>query len=72
MSRAINLDVSVADVIAACAQHKATITAIEPLVSGGARVVLINGDDTARMRKIFSKNIISGAVTRRPLSIVNR
>lgn len=72
MSRAINLAVPVADVISACAQHNAKITAIEPLVSGGSRVVLINGDDAARIRKVFAKNIIKGAVTRHPLSVVGR
>jgi hypothetical protein len=72
MSRAINLFVPVADVISTCAKHDAAITAIEPLVSGGTRVVLMNGDDAARMRQVFTAKIISGAIKRYPLSVVGR
>jgi len=70
MSRAINLTVPVADVTAACVKHQAAITAIEPLPSGGTRVVLKNGDDAARMRKIFSRSLIDGPIKRHPLSVV--
>lgn len=64
MSRAMNVDADQAEVIARCAKYNATISAIETLISGGTRVVLMNGDDAAVIRKAFGSKIITGLVTR--------
>lgn len=64
MSRAMNVDASHADVIAMCAKHNATISAIEPLLSGGTRVVMMNGDDAATVRRAFKSKVMEGKVTR--------
>lgn len=64
MSRAMNVDASAADVTALCAKHRAGISAIEPLLSGGTRLVMLNGDDAETMRKAFGKKLIDGAVVR--------
>jgi len=67
MSRAINVNASHAYVLTTCRKHGAVISAIEPLPSGGTRVVLMNADATATMRQAFGKRVISGDVRRTPL-----
>lgn len=64
MSRAINLNVSQADVTAMCDRHKVTISAIEGLPDGGTRVVLMNMGDTATIANAFKNKIIDGTVRR--------
>ena len=66
MSRALNLDAPQEHVLATCAKHKAPITQIETLVSGGTRVVLKNADDAAVIGRAYRNNIIDGQVTRTP------
>lgn len=66
MSRALNLNASQEDVLAACARAKAPITQIESLVSGGTRVVFKNGDDCAAVGRLYKGKIITDAVTRAP------
>ena len=64
MSRAMNVNIDQAEVIARCAKHNAAISAIEPLLSGGTRVVLVNADDAAVMRAAFGSKVIDGTVSR--------
>lgn len=64
MSRAMNVTASEAEVRAAAAEHGAPISAIETIMSGGTRVVFMNGDDAERMRGIFKDRMVIGAVTR--------
>ena len=71
MSRAINLNATEADVVAMCAKHKAAISAIESLVSGGTRVVLKNGDDAAIITKAYGTKVITGPVVRTPLRLMH-
>jgi hypothetical protein len=67
MSRAINVAASEADVLALCRKHKSTISAIEPLASGGTRVVFKSIEATETMRRAFGKTVIAGDVKRVPL-----
>lgn len=67
MSRAINLNVPQADVIAMCHRHKVAISAIEPLLCGGTRVVMMNSIDTATLTGAFKSKVITGAVRRVPI-----
>jgi diketogulonate reductase-like aldo/keto reductase len=67
MSRAINVKATQTEVTAMCARHKIQISAIEPLLDGGTRVVLMNTDDTAIIARAFKSNIISGVSRRVPL-----
>jgi hypothetical protein len=71
MSRALNVDASPADVTARCAKLKAAITAIEPLRSGGTRVVLKNGDDAVAVAKAFGSKVMAGAVVRMPTRLMH-
>ena len=64
MSRAMNINAERADVIDTCAKLNTPISAIEPLLSGGTRVVMMNGDDAEIVRKAFKSKLLLGAVTR--------
>lgn len=70
MSRALNLDATEAQVTSMCARHKAEISAIEPLQSGGTRVVLKNGDAAAVVGRAFGAKLLTGPVTRMPTRLV--
>ena len=64
MSRALNVTATEAEVRTTALAHHAPISAIETIMSGGTRVVFMNGDDAARMRAIFRDRMLVGAVTR--------
>lgn len=64
MSRAVNINASREDVIAMCAKHNTPISAIESLVSGGTRVVLMNAADAATVIKVYKSKVLTGTVTR--------
>ncbi len=64
ISRAVNVSVEQAQVIAMCKKHDATISAIETLPSGGTRVVLMNSEDAAKIIKAFGSKVLTGTVTR--------
>lgn len=67
MSRAININASEADIMTMCAKHQAPVSCIEPLTSGGARVVLKTADSAAIITRAFGKKVIAGTVKRAPL-----
>lgn len=69
MSRAFCVKLPMDDVIAACAKNKATISVVEPLHSGGTRVVLINSHDAAVMGRVFAGKILTGTIVRTPLRV---
>jgi len=71
MSRALNVDATVAHVTTLCAKHSATISMIEPLQSGGTRVVLLNSHDAAVVSRAYGNKVMSGAVTRMPIRLRN-
>jgi len=64
MSRAINIDATVEEVTASCDKHGIGISSIEPLQSGGTRVVLNNSDDAEKLRRRMKGQIIAGLVVR--------
>ncbi|MDO6413740.1 hypothetical protein Q4F19_05035 [Sphingomonas sp. BIUV-7] len=66
MSRALNLDAPQEHVLETCIKHKAAITQIETLVSGGTRVVLKTADAAAIIARAYKKQIIGGPITRTP------
>ncbi|EQB32127.1 hypothetical protein [Sphingobium ummariense] len=72
MSRAINLDAAVADVEALCAKHNVAISVIEPLTSGGTRVVLLNPDGADRVRTLMKAKIITATVVRSPMHMARQ
>jgi hypothetical protein len=70
MSRALNLDAPAEHVLEMCAKHKAAITQIERLVSGGTRVVLQNADSAAIIGRAYKGKVIAAAVKRTPMRTV--
>ncbi|HEX8414369.1 MAG TPA: hypothetical protein VF637_10870 [Sphingomicrobium sp.] len=70
MSRALNVNASPAHVTATCAKHNAGISAIEPLASGGTRVVLLNANDTAAISAAYGTKVMTGTVRRTPSRLI--
>lgn len=66
MSRALNLDATVAEVRAISAQCKAAISAIEPLHPRGTRVVFVNGAGAAAIAAAYAAKVMTEPVTRQP------
>lgn len=66
MSRAINVDASVAQVTDMCAKHNALISIVEPLKSGGTRLVLRTAHDAAVISKAYGNKVINSTVVRFP------
>lgn len=67
MSRALNLNVALADVQAEADKRGARITSIERLYPTGTRVVFANSDAAALIAKSFKTKIVDGPVVRTPL-----
>lgn len=66
MSRALNLQLSEADVRARCHESGVSISAIEPLRSGGTHLVCTTSDGAAEMRLRLGDHVIHGVVQRFP------
>lgn len=66
MSRLLNIDLPAADVERQCAEHKVSISAIEPLPSGGTHLVCVRQEEAEEMRQVFSEKLIAGIVRRYP------
>lgn len=66
MSRAVNVNATVAEVIAMAARHNAVVSAIEPLLPEGTRVVFMNGEAAATVARAFGRRVLNGAVVREP------
>lgn len=66
MSRAVNVDATIEQVVAFSAKHNAAISAIEPLQPSGTRVVFMNADDAAVVARAYGNKVLKGAVTRSP------
>ena len=66
MSRALNIDASLDEVISMAAKHKAEISAIEALEPSGTRVVFTNADGAAVVARAYGRRVLTGAVVRTP------
>jgi ABC-type sugar transport system substrate-binding protein len=66
MSRALNIDATLDAVVAMSAKHNAAISAIEPLLPRGTRVVFMNADGAAVVARAYGSKVMAGAVTREP------
>lgn len=67
MSRAISIDATVEQVTDYCAKQGLGISVIEPLISGGTRVVLNNMNDAEVVRRGMKARLISAPVVRSSL-----
>ena len=64
MSRALNLNMTVSEATARCNSENVGISAIEPLLTGGVRLVCMSSDGAETIRTNCKSKIISGEVTR--------
>jgi hypothetical protein len=64
MSRAMNLTLPEADVVAQCHTHGISISAIETLPSGGTHMVTTTSEGAEIARHKFKKVLIAGHVRR--------
>ena len=64
MSRAMNLNLPLDEVTAACAKAGVSISAIETLPSGGTHLVCTNGEGAEEMRAKLQRHMIAGKVQR--------
>lgn len=67
MSRAINLNLTREQAVAAVAKEGAVLSAIEPLHPTGMRIVLTNAEHAATLRRKLKPKLITKPVTRTPL-----
>lgn len=72
MSRAINIDAVESEVEALCQRHSLAISTIEPLTSGGTRVVMLNPDGADRMRALMKGKLITSPVVRSSLHLARQ
>lgn len=64
MSRAINLNMSVSEATTRCNTENVGISSIEPLLTGGVRLVCSSTEGAERIRTKFKSKLINGEVTR--------
>lgn len=72
MSRAININETEASITETCKQLSITISAIEPLLSGGTRVVCASSDGALALRRKLKSKLLDGPVRRSPLFLAKR
>jgi hypothetical protein len=72
MSRAININVSPEAVKTLCDKHSIAISTLEPLQSGGVRIVLLNSDGAEELRRRMKDKILTGPVTRSGLYLARK
>lgn len=66
MSRALFVKANEAKLVAMCAELNVGISVIEPLPSGGTRIVLNNSDDAATLSRRLKGAVMDGPVARSP------
>ena len=64
MSRAINLSLGEADVLARCVSESVGVSAIERLPQGGVRLVCMSGHGAELIRRKLKSYVIKGEVKR--------
>lgn len=71
-SRALNVNATEPVVAALCEQHDIGISTIEPLQSGGTRVVLNTSADAQNLRRRLKGKLIEGPVVRSSLHVARQ
>lgn len=72
MTRALNIDDGEASITETCRQLGIVISAIEPLLSGGTRVVCTTSVGAHTLRRKLQSKLIEGRVTRSPFFLARR
>ncbi|TCM20366.1 hypothetical protein EDF56_10226 [Novosphingobium sp. PhB165] len=66
MSRAMNLTLDEAEVVALCEKFAVTISVTEPLPTGGTHLVCVREEGAELMRVKFKNHLVAGPVRRFP------
>ena len=69
MSRAMNVQLSEAEVIGKCKKAGVDISAVEPLPSGGTHLVCTTSEGAEQMRGEFKSKLVTGRVKRFPFYV---
>lgn len=64
MSRVLHVAIDESEVLARCLAANVGVSAIEPLSSGGTRLVCMSSDGAQTMRRKLKRELIAGQVTR--------
>ena len=64
MSRALFVNLTEAQVVAKCQAENVGISVIEPLTSGGVRLVCMSSDGAGTMTRALKSSLIHGEVVR--------
>jgi hypothetical protein len=64
MSRVLLLSLTERQVVTACETEQVRISTIEPLLSGGVRLVCRSGQGAARMTRKLKSHLINGVAVR--------
>jgi hypothetical protein len=64
VSRVVHLNLDEGVVVIRCLSENVGVSAIEPLSSGGVRLVCMSSEGAGRIRQKLKGYVISGAVTR--------
>lgn len=67
MSRVLSIQATEAELAAMCVKLGIGVSVIEPLLSGGTRIVLDNAEGTANLRRAMAKQIIETPTKRSSL-----
>ncbi len=69
MSRVVSVDATPATVTQRCDKLGITISVLEPLQSGGTRVILNNSADAEAVRRVMKDKLITGPSVRSSLYV---
>ena len=72
MSRVVNLNESAQVITALCEKFSLGVSTMEPLQSGGTRVVTTTADGAIDLRKRMKNKVLDGAVVRSGLYAARR
>lgn len=64
MSRVIHVDATAGQIDALCEKNGFRLSVVEPLLSGGFRIVMLDSRDCDSFRSLMKGKLISGSVTR--------
>ncbi|PZU11322.1 MAG: hypothetical protein DI606_11265 [Sphingobium sp.] len=72
MSRAINIQATPDAIRSVCSNHSFRISVLEPLNSGGVRVVMLDPKEADALRILMKGKLIEGVVKRSPSHVARQ
>ncbi|MET0361159.1 MAG: hypothetical protein ABW048_05325 [Sphingobium sp.] len=72
MSRVVHVQENPGAIEIICKKHAFRLSTVEPLVSGGSRLVMLDARDADAFRVLMKNKLIAGDVTRSPSHIARQ